>query len=88
MQDTPSLMGHPVVTGAVAPREDGEAWPPGLEPSNHMAGSAPTQDGHSVGQATLDPSTPTKDGATPDPSDATPTPREAARRLAHFTKEV
>ena len=92
MQDTPSLVGEPIVAGAVAPSEDGELWPPGFEPAKHMVGT-PTQDGHSVSQATPDPFMPTKDGqpdsqATSDPSDATPTSRKAARHLARFTEEV
>jgi len=83
-------MGQSIVAGAEAPGEDGEVWPPGFEQAKHMAGtSTPTQDG----QATPNPSTPTKDSqrdslTTPDPSDATPTPREAARCLARFTEGV
>jgi len=42
VQDMPSLMGQLVVVGAVAPGEDGEAWPPGFELAKHMAGSTPT----------------------------------------------
>jgi hypothetical protein len=43
VQDTPSLMGQPVVVGAVAPRGDGEVWPPGFELAKHMVGtSTPT----------------------------------------------
>jgi hypothetical protein len=76
-----------LVTGAEAPREDGEVWPPGFESAKHMAGtSTSTQDSHPDGQATPNPSMPINDSQ-PN-SDATPTLHEAARRLARFTEEV
>jgi hypothetical protein len=87
VQGTPPQAGQPVVTGAEAPGEDGEVWPPGFEPAKHMAGtSTPTQDGHPDDHATPDPSTLTMERQ-PD-SDAMPTPREVARRLARFTEKV
>jgi hypothetical protein len=94
VQGMPPQMGQLIVTGAVPPGENGEVWPTRFELNKHMAGtSTPTQVGLLEGQATTDPSMPTKDGqpdsqAMSNHSDVMPMPREATQRLTRFTDEV